>query len=48
MHGGAVVPHHDVARVPDMAEMVLRLARFSDCGDLVLSPAWGGPGTTLS
>src|SRR6266481_8084551 len=28
MHGGAVVPHHDVAGVPDMAEMVLRLARF--------------------
>ena len=28
MHGGAVVPHHDVAGLPDMAEMVLRLARF--------------------
>src|SRR5580693_844102 len=28
MHGGAVIPHHDVADVPDMAEMVLGLTRF--------------------
>src|SRR5580704_3939780 len=28
MHSGAVVPHHDVAGLPDMAEMMLRLARL--------------------